>query len=94
MAKQPNRHYKVTLRGTEWDVWLTRENLGLDEYGVCNYDNHTILVEPALKGVERLDTVIHELLHACLPDTAEHSIGETATDLAAALVEIGLVKRT
>ena len=36
-----------------------------------------------------LDTVIHECMHACLPDTAEESVTETATDIAKVLHRMG-----
>ena len=92
-ASTRKQSYKLNLRGVEWNLEFTKENLGLDEYGVCVFDNQRIIVEPKLKGTLRLDTVIHELLHACLPDTAEHSICQTASSIAQALVDMGLAKK-
>ena len=41
------------------------------------------------RSVDLLDTVIHELLHAALPDLCEETILETATDLAKILTRLG-----
>ena len=39
--------------------------------------------------VDMLDTLLHECLHACLPDLSEEAVTETATDLAKTLDRLG-----
>ena len=42
------------------------------------------------KPLDVLDTIIHELLHAALPDLCEESVLETATDIAKVLTRLGV----
>ena len=37
-----------------------------------------------------LDTLLHECLHACVPDLSEDAVDETATDIAHLLYRMGL----
>jgi len=37
-----------------------------------------------------LDTLLHECLHACVPDLAEEAVDQTATDIARLLTRFGL----
>jgi len=41
-------------------------------------------------SVDVIDTLIHELLHAALPDISEEAITETATDIARVLHRLGV----
>jgi hypothetical protein len=57
--------------------------------GLCNWDEKTISIADRLGGEIELDTIIHELLHACQPDLAEETVNQTATDLARVLFRLG-----
>lgn len=57
--------------------------------GQCDWDKRTISINERLSGEIELDTLIHELLHACQPDLAEETVTETATDIARVLFRLG-----
>jgi hypothetical protein len=85
--------HKLPIRGNEWELRFTRENLGVDSWGVCLHDQELIIVDSELRGAGRTDTLIHEILHACLPDVEELAIGETAVAVTEALCELGYLKK-
>lgn len=49
----------------------------------------TLLVDSKLRGRTRLETEIHEALHACFWDMSEEAVDETANSLALFLWKIG-----
>lgn len=51
-------------------------------YGECDYETKTIRICRTLRGVDLMDTMIHELIHARWPDLAEEAVDEIATTLA------------
>lgn len=62
--------------------------------GLCDapYNkNKHILVHEDLRGEERLEVLIHEMLHAGVWDLAEEAVGETARDIARVLTKLGYV---
>jgi hypothetical protein len=42
-----------------------------------------------MRGLDRLDTICHELLHACQGYASEEHVAEVATTLATVLWQIG-----
>ena len=78
---------RMRLRGRYWT--LHRGNPGLGNDGLCDPATKTITVRSTLRGELELDTLIHEMLHACHWDLDESAIEETATDIARALWRIG-----
>ena len=60
--------------------------------GLCDWDKRTITICNQLGGELELDTIIHELLHACQPDIEERAIEATATDIARVLTRLGYRK--
>jgi hypothetical protein len=48
-----------------------------------------ILIDERLKGRARLETTIHECLHACYPQVSEETITESARDIARVLWLLG-----
>ena len=82
---------RVELRGKRW-------NLEVIEYlqdGSCgsidpvDAPQKRILIALNQTPQDLLDTVIHECLHACVPDLAEETVTETATDIAKVLHRMG-----
>jgi|LauGreDrversion4_2_1035121.scaffolds.fasta_scaffold25473_7 hypothetical protein len=88
---KPARCRSLTVRGSRWKVrWVN--NLG-DNYGICDYAKKEIRIAKGQPTATELDTVVHELLHAALPDLDEPAIAETAEALATALVKLGFVQK-
>lgn len=44
--------------------------------GQCDYTQRTIRIDDRLHGVDLLDTLIHELIHARWPDLSEDAVAE------------------
>jgi hypothetical protein len=58
-------------------------------YGKCDYQSRTITVCSTLTGIDLLDTLIHEAIHARWPDLAEEAVEEVATTIAHLLASQG-----
>jgi len=84
----------ITLRETRYRIVLC-SRLGSDDnpvYGECSDPNSKspmIRYHVCLKGMRRLDVLIHEMLHACFWDIDEEGIEESASDIARALWRLG-----
>ena len=74
------------FRKKRWKVTFGKLN---KIYGLCNYDTKEITIRKSLDGDLRLDTIIHECLHACYPDLDDECIDETATDITKLLSRLG-----
>ena len=61
--------------------------------GLCDWDNRTISINERLTGEIELDTLIHELLHACQPDLEESAVDQTASDIARILTRLGYSRK-
>ena len=85
---------KVNIGGDQWTIKFTRENLGLDQWGVCVYGMKLIIIDPTLRGAQLVDTVVHEILHACLTNLSEEAVWGTAEVLTQVLVGAGFMKKT
>lgn len=72
---------RVKINGRLWRVVLTpARNMGKD-WGRCDHPpgrHPTIQVRRSLKGVNLLDTIVHETLHAQLPLLDETAVDTTA----------------
>jgi len=84
MAK---RAMRVTIGGRQWRIVFGKVKPSL--CGECDYDTRTIRISDELEGVERLDTIIHEVAHAAFPIMAEESVLEFGSELAAILDRLG-----
>jgi hypothetical protein len=51
-------------------------------YGDCDYQKKTIRVSEKLHGEDRLNVILHELIHARWPDLSEDAVVEFADELA------------
>ena len=82
---------RVTLRNKRWNL----EYIEYLQDGSCgsidppDAKSKRILVALNQTPQDLLDTVIHECLHACLPDLCEETITECATDVALVLHRMG-----
>jgi hypothetical protein len=83
------RQRTIKIRDQRWRIrWVP--NLGEND-GCCDYDNKIIRIAKGQTRQSELDTVIHEITHAALPDVCEESVTEFATDLVAALIKLKLL---
>jgi len=79
----------VEINGRRYDLRFVPR---LKNYGDCdppNVKNKQIRVRQSLRGRLRLDTIIHELLHAALWEVREEWVDQTATDIARILDKLG-----
>lgn len=88
----PSDHH-FTIAGIRW-LWrytrLKGNAAGWTVYGdEKKKAKPKILIDQRLAGRSRLEIEIHEALHACLPQTSEESITETAKDVARILWTLG-----
>jgi len=83
---------RAKINGRVWRVVLTpARNMGKD-WGRCDHPpgrHPTIQVRRSLKGVNLLDTIIHETLHAQLPLLDETAVDTTARVVATVLHQLG-----
>lgn len=81
----------INIRRKRWTLF-SHEQSGRHTFGECdpvNARNKQISVKPKVVGVAALDTLIHEMLHAAMPDIVEEAIYETASDVARVLWDLG-----
>jgi len=85
--RKPDPH-KLTakLGGKEWLVHFVRSReIPSDRWGDCGHPDDrtpTIRVRRAVEGINRMDLIIHEALHAIYPDESEEIVHRSATELA------------
>lgn len=77
------------VRGCRWRLIWARPHADAD--GLCVYDDKTIYVDPDLTHNDLLETLIHEHLHALLPDLNEDAITVCARDLSRCLIDSELL---
>lgn len=93
---------RIKLLGKHWKIKF--EALGRYRAdgkkvdGLCSDPNEkdkTIWIDSRLKGEEELDTLIHEMLHACdLWRTCEEHVTQQASDMARALWRLGYRRKS
>jgi len=82
--------HQVTINGTRWLLRFTRLRGGAA--GWTYYDPHRpkMLIDETLKENDRMETVIHELLHASLgPTVSEAAVTEAARVIQRTLRRLG-----
>jgi hypothetical protein len=80
----------LTLRGRRWR--LERHRPDRRTRGDCDppaSPRKLVRIAARLGGRDELETLIHEMMHACHWDLCEDAVQETAADIAAALHRIG-----
>ncbi len=93
MEKKKKEVRSIVLRGKRFAFKKSGNLKKL--YGYCTSPldtNRAIIIDKNLKGQQELDTIIHEMLHACFWDVGEDAIGEAASDIAKALWRMGFKK--
>lgn len=60
-----------------------------DIYGDCDYAKKIVRISKKLIGQDKLDLLLHELIHARFPDLQETSVSEFASELAGIIHAIG-----
>jgi hypothetical protein len=88
---------RLKLMGKEWGLIFcplkeiptkkTEEVVGL-----CDFDNSTIFCSNEATGLDKLDTLIHELTHALKSKWTDKEVVVFSKDVAAALWKIGYRK--
>ena len=74
-----------------WKILFVR-NIPDKKYrilGECEHDARIIRVLSSLRGKEKLDTLVHEMLHAVLPEQEELWVNSVASDIATVLWDYG-----
>lgn len=79
----------IKVRGERWRLVIEQDK---DAYGTCDCDAKVIRIAPGATQVQSIDTIVHEMLHACLPDLSEDAVAETATDITSALTHKQVLK--
>lgn len=78
---------RIYLNGERWQLKFCRVPKTI--YGDCDYGRRVIRISKELHGETKLDTMLHELIHARWPDLCETSVCEFASELAAILTREG-----
>lgn len=63
----------VTIRGVKWKIAIGRLPINKSD-ATCDYTTRTILISPST--TDKKSALLHEILHACLPDFEELAITE------------------
>ncbi len=86
----------ILIGGRRWRV-LREPTLTDDCRGETDFDTRTIRVDPSITGTEYEEVLLHELLHACVPEadlfakgTDELFVTLAAPRLLAVLRRLGL----
>lgn len=79
-AVRPRRVY---IGDRQWRI--VRVDYPRDREGDCNWQKRTIRVHQSMSGLALMDVMLHEILHARLPDLSEECVEEVASTAAAIL---------
>lgn len=77
------RRRTVYIGDQRWKI--SRQTRLRTKYGECDYGSKTIRICSTLRGLDLLDTLIHEVIHARWPDLHEEAVEEVASTLAGIL---------
>ncbi len=62
-------------------------------YGYCDENDREIHIRPDQVSSEMVDTILHEVLHAALPNLSEAEVTETAAAQTRLLLRLGSWKK-
>jgi hypothetical protein len=71
MTKPSFKNFRVMIRGKWWKVLRKAPPNAKDAVGLCDFEARTIYIRP---GAEMPATIIHECIHAAIPDVDEHAV--------------------
>ena len=83
---------RVRVAGRYWLLIPYDTELPRSTDGKCDPPTHkrkTIRIRSSLKGKPRLETIVHELMHACNWTLDEEHVTEAAEDIANILWKLG-----
>ena len=80
---------KVTIRGKRWNLEFVRLRTNWGECDPPDKPGKSIRIRSSLTGQDRLDTVIHEVLHAGHWELKEDVVEQLASDMARILTKLG-----
>lgn len=73
MKEMARKRRTIYVGDQRWKIQRVR--LRHDD-GQCDYDARTIRIRSGLVGVDLLDAILHELIHARWPDLHEDAVAE------------------
>lgn len=73
MPRRQRKQRTVYVGDQRWKI--LRKRLRSDD-GQCDYSQRMIRIDNRLHGVDLLDTLLHELVHARWPDLSEDAVAE------------------
>jgi hypothetical protein len=76
---------RLRIRGKSWTI----TEAPIDEYGNCSWSERRIEIRPNQRPANRLDTLVHELLHALYPEMREREVRTASGVLTEALFKDG-----
>jgi hypothetical protein len=82
---------KHLIRGTQYAIKQVR----MKNRGSCDcpkIENPTIKIKKSLGEVEKLEVLIHEILHACFWDMDEQAIDESAVSISEIIIKLFEIK--
>lgn len=88
----PRTVTKLQINGKQWRLVHLEDVSTEDQAGLCEDDKRLITIWHHHSRIDLADTLIHELIHARLPDVNEDAVLETATLIRDALIKFGLLK--
>ena len=85
--------HKVKIRGKKYRVYHTRRLIDKDAHGMCESDRPQIWIDLDQKPGALHETILHEALHAAIPDLHEQAVTQTAQDISKFLRQYFNIKR-
>ena len=85
--------FTCKIGGIMWRVKFVKSSeISRTAWGTCDWPpgkSPTICIRASMTPAQRLDTIIHETLHAALPLLDEEAVRASATDIARVLTKSG-----
>jgi hypothetical protein len=85
--------FTCKIGGILWRVKFVKSSeISRTAWGTCDHPpgkRPTICIRASMTPAQRLDTIIHETLHAALPLLDEEAVRSSATDIARVLTKSG-----
>lgn len=79
---------EVDLNNQKWVV-IFRKPRNLQ--GLCNWERREIKINPALRGAELFEVILHEMLHAEMPDASEEAVERMSVEMTLAMEALGFL---